>query len=74
MKKTLIIIAIVIAAVIVLYFIAIVIAAVSVLYFIAKLMPVGMMLPFLIGAGVGAVATLAGQSVRRYIGNRIKSE
>ena len=55
MKKTLIIIAIVIAAVIVLYFI-------------------GMMLPSLIGAGVGAVATLAGQSVRRYIGNRIKGE
>ena len=52
----------------------VVIAAVIVLYFIAKLMPVGMMLPFLIGAGVGAVATLAGQSVRRYIGNRIKGE
>lgn len=61
MKKTLIIIAIVIAAVIE-------------LYFIAKLMPVGMMLPSLIGAGVGAVATLAGQSVWRYIGNRIKGE
>lgn len=61
MKKTLVIIAIVIAAVIV-------------LYFIAKLMPVGMMLPFLIGAGIGAVATLAGQSVWRYIGNRIKGE
>lgn len=61
MKKTLVIIAIVIAAVIV-------------LYFIAKLMPVVMMLPFLIGAGVGAVATLAGQSVWRYIGNRIKGE
>lgn len=59
MKKTLIII---------------VIAAVIVLYFIAKLMPVGMMLPFLIGAGVGAAATLAGQSVWRYIGNRIKGE
>ena len=61
MKKTLVIIAIVIAAVIV-------------LYFIAKLMPVGMMPPFLIGAGVGAAATLAGQSVWRYIGNRIKGE
>ena len=33
-----------------------------------------MMLPFLIGAGIGAAATLAGQSVRRYIGNRIKGE
>ena len=61
MKKTLVIIAIVIAAVIV-------------LYLVAKLMPVGMMLPFLIGAGIGAAATLAGQSVRRYIGNRIKGE
>lgn len=50
MKKTLIIIAIVIAAMIV-------------LYFGARVLPEKWMLPFFIGAGAGAAATVIGQQL-----------
>lgn len=57
MKKSLIIIGIVIAALIV-------------LYLLAHLLPVGMMLPFFVGAGAGAIATIGG----RYLWEKIKDK
>lgn len=50
--------------------VGIVIAALIVLYLIAHLLPAGMMIPFFIGAGVGAIATFGG----RYLWDKIKSK
>ena len=50
--------------------IGIVIVVLIVLYLIAHLLPVGMMLPFFVGAGAGAIATIGG----RYLWDKMKDK